>query len=118
MSMLGTRVLRTEDPKLLTTGGCYVDDLSFDDVLHAVFVRSTIAHAELGSVDTDDAAAAPGVAGVFTAAGLGLAPVPPALEALNQDMKRTWLAGDRLRYVGEPYAVVVAATAAGRRDGR
>ena len=110
MSILGTRVLRTEDPKLLTLGGRYVDDLELDGTLHAVFVRSTVAHAELSSIETAEAAAAPGVVGVFTAADLRLGQLPPSLAVLNQNMARTWLSSERLRYVGEPYAVVVAET--------
>ena len=70
MSILGTRVTRVEDPDLLTVGGRYVDDLAPVDAVHAVFVRSIMAHAELGAIDTTDAAAAPGVVGVFTAADL------------------------------------------------
>ncbi|MBT5756380.1 MAG: hypothetical protein HOI41_15590, partial [Acidimicrobiaceae bacterium] len=45
MSILGTRVLRTEDPDLLTVGGDYVDDLIPEGALQATFVRSTMAHA-------------------------------------------------------------------------
>lgn len=108
MSILGTRVVRKEDPELLTVGGSYVDDLAPPDAVHAVFVRSVMAHAEIRGVDTAEAAAAPGVVGVFTAADLGLTPRPAAMPMLNQDMGRTWLAADRVRYVGEPVAVVVA----------
>ncbi|MEM7094288.1 MAG: xanthine dehydrogenase family protein molybdopterin-binding subunit [Actinomycetota bacterium] len=116
MSSLGKRVLRTEDPTLLTVGGRYVDDLDLDAALHAVFVRSTVAHAELGPIHIADAAAAPGVVAVFTAADLGLLPRPPALAALNQDMAWSSLATDRVRYVGEPYAVVVAESLAAAVD--
>lgn len=108
MSILGTRVTRVEDPALLTVGGSYVDDLAPVDAAHAVFVRSVMPHAELGTIDTTEAASAPGVVGVFTAADLGLEPVPPGMPMLNQDMRRSWLASDRVRYVGEPFAVVVA----------
>jgi carbon-monoxide dehydrogenase large subunit len=108
MSILGTRVTRKEDPDLLTVGGRYVDDVAPPDALHAVFVRSVMPHAELRSVDVAEASAAAGVVGVFTAAELGLQPEPPTMPMLNQDMKRTWLASDRVRYVGDPFAVVVA----------
>ena len=110
MSMIGTRVVRREDPELLTVGGSYVDDLAPADALHATFVRSVMAHAEITEIDTADAAAMPGVIGVYTAADLGLAPVPPAIPLFNQDMARTWLATDRVRYVGEPVAVVLSTT--------
>ncbi|MCP3988857.1 MAG: xanthine dehydrogenase family protein [Actinomycetia bacterium] len=110
MSILGTRVNRKEDPALLTVGGSYVDDLAPVDAVHAVFVRSVMPHAELASVDTSAAEAAPDVIGVFTATDLGLTPLPPLMPMLNQDMCPSWLAADRVRYVGEPFAVVVAAT--------
>jgi carbon-monoxide dehydrogenase large subunit len=110
MSILGTRVTRVEDPALLTVGGFYVDDLAPADALHATFVRSVLPHAELSGVDTSAAVAGSGVVGVFTAADLGLEPVPPGMALLNQDMKRSWLASGRVRYVGEPFAVVVSET--------
>jgi len=110
MSMIGTRVNRKEDPAYLTIGGKYVDDLAPADALHAVFVRSTLAHGDLTEVDTADAAAAPGVVGVFTAADLGFEPKPPDMPMLNQQMLRSPLAVDRVRYVGEPIAVVLAET--------
>lgn len=110
MSILGTRVVRVEDPDLLTVGGKYVDDLAPSDALHATFVRSVMAHALLTGVDTSEAATADGVVAVYTAADLGLTPVSPAFPMLNQDMKRTWLAADRVRYVGEPVAVVLSRT--------
>ncbi|MGB1653868.1 MAG: xanthine dehydrogenase family protein molybdopterin-binding subunit [Acidimicrobiales bacterium] len=110
MSMIGTRVNRKEDPAYLTIGGKYVDDLAPADALHAVFVRSTLAHGDLTEVDTADAAAAPGVVGVFTAADLGFELEPPDMPMLNQQMVRSPLAVDRVRYVGEPIAVVLAET--------
>lgn len=108
MSMIGTRVNRKEDPAFLTIGGKYVDDLAPADALHAVFVRSTLAHADLTEVDTTDAAAAPGVVAVFTAADLGFEAKPPDMPMLNQQMLRSPLASERVRYVGEPIAVVLA----------
>lgn len=110
MSILGTRVQRNEDPELLTVGGKYVDDLAPRDALHATFVRSTMAHAEIRSIDVDDARGAEGVVAVLTAADLGLEPTPPGMAMLNQDMRRTWLADDRVRFVGEPVAVVISET--------
>ena len=108
MSMIGTRVVRREDPELLTVGGSYVDDLAPADAVHATFVRSVMAHAEITGVDVDEAMAMPGVVAVLTAADLDLQPVPPALPMLDQTMTRTWLATDRVRYVGEPVAVVLS----------
>ena len=110
MSILGTRVQRNEDPDLLTIGGKYVDDLAPSDALHATFVRATMAHAEIRSVDVADAKDADGVVAVLTAADLGLEAKPPAMPMLNQDMHRTWLATDRVRFVGEPVAIVLSET--------
>lgn len=114
MSMLGTAVVRKEDPLLLTVGGRYVDDIAIDDseqldgLLHAAFVRSPVAHGTIESIDTTDAAAMPGVIGVYTAADLDLPARPPDMPMFNQSMLRTRLAADRVRFVGEPVAVVVA----------
>ena len=112
MSVLGTRVVRKEDPDFLTVGGKYVDDLAPADALHATFVRSVMAHAEIRSVETADALTMPGVVAVFTATDLDISPVPPSMPMLNQGMTRSWLAGDRVRYVGEPVAVVLTQTQA------
>ena len=64
-SILGNRVLRKEDPKFLTTGGIYVDDLRDEPLLvgavHATFVRSTVAHANITGIDVSEALTMPGV---------------------------------------------------------
>ncbi len=109
MSILGTRVLRTEDPALLTVGGMYVDDLVPEGALQATFVRSVMAHANI-SIDTSEAEGMPGVVAVYTAESLDLSANPPAFPMLNADMKRSWLALDRVRYVGEPIAIVITET--------
>ena len=108
MSMIGTRVVRKEDPAYLTVGGTYVDDVDCPGALHAVFVRSVMAHADVTAIHTAEAAEMPGVVGVFTAADLELSADPPSMPMLNQQMLRSPLATDRVRYVGEPFAVVVA----------
>ena len=74
-SILGNAVRRLEDPTLLTGEGKYVDDLVEPGMLHVAFVRSTIAHAKLLSVDVSEAASMPGVVAVYHAGGddLGLA---------------------------------------------
>lgn len=112
MSMLGTDVQRKEDPQMLTVGGKYVDDLTFDGVLHAAFVRSQMAHGTITSIDTAGAVDMPGVVAVYTAAYLGIEPAPPGMPMFNAEMKRARLAIDRVRFVGEPYAVVIAETRA------
>ncbi len=108
MSMIGTRVVRKEDPELLTVGGKYVDDLAPANALHATFVRSVMAHATITSIDTSDAAAMPGIVAVYTAADLGIEPFAASMPMLNQEMLRSWLATDTTRFVGEPIAVVIS----------
>ena len=107
-SILGNRVLRKEDPKFLTTGGVYVDDLNSEPLLvgalHATFVRSTVAHANIVGIDVADALESPGVVAIYTAADLGLEPVAATF---NPTAKRTLLASGKVRYVGEPVAVVL-----------
>ncbi len=110
MSMIGTRVVRKEDPELLTVGGRYVDDIAPIGALFATFVRSIMPHAVLTEIDTSHAAALDGVIGVFTGADLGLVARPHSMPLLNQAMLRSSLALDRVRYVGEPVAVVVSTT--------
>ena len=112
-SILGTAVRRVEDPELVRGRGTFVDNLTQrrKDVLHAVFVRSPFAHAEITSIETAEAAASPGVVGVFTAAELGTAPVPLFAQA-NDAVARYALAVGRVRYVGDPVALVVARTRA------
>ena len=76
MSMIGTRVVRKEDPALLTEGGRYVADVGPTDALHAVFVRSVMAHGVIESIDTSEAQTMPGVAAVYTAVDLELSRAP------------------------------------------
>ena len=112
MSILGTRVLRIEDPRFLTTGGVYTEDVRDEQLAgacHVFFVRSPVAHALVRGVDVSGALAAPGVIAAYTAASLdGLPEVTPMMpRLLNQQMRHRLLAADRVRYVGEPVAVVV-----------
>ena len=83
MSILGTRVVRIEDPKFLTTGGTYTDDLvdeALTGALHLTFVRSAAAHGRILGIDTSAALQAPGVVAVITGADLTeLTPIPPAM---------------------------------------
>ena len=107
-SILGNRVLRKEDPKFLTTGGVYVDDMRDEALLagaaHVTFVRSPLAHAHIKAIDVSEALQAPGVLAVHTAASLNLA---PEASSYNPGCARTLLASDRVRYVGEPVAAVI-----------
>jgi carbon-monoxide dehydrogenase large subunit len=112
VSILGTRVLRVEDPRFLTTGGVYTEDVQDEQLAgagHVSFVRSPIAHATIRRIDVREAAAAPGVIAVFTGTDLAaLGTVPPMMPGLvNRGMRRPLLATDVVRFVGEPVAVVV-----------
>jgi carbon-monoxide dehydrogenase large subunit len=110
-SILGNRVVRKEDPKFLTTGGVYVDDLRdephLEGAAHVAYARATVAHGTITSIDSTDAKSMPGVLGVFTAVDLGLEPVP---SPFNPAVTRTLIASDRARYVGDIVAAVVAET--------
>ncbi|HSB85674.1 MAG TPA: xanthine dehydrogenase family protein molybdopterin-binding subunit, partial [Ilumatobacteraceae bacterium] len=108
-SILGTRVLRTEDPELLVGAARYVDDLDLDGCLHVVFVRSEMPHAVISDVDISVAVQAPGVVGVYTAADLGIAPFQGMVK-VDDDFARPALATERVRFVGEPIVAVVAET--------
>jgi aerobic carbon-monoxide dehydrogenase large subunit len=123
MSILGTRVVRIEDPRLLTAGGTYVDDLRVPQLMGAArvtFVRSHHSHALITGVDASAALAAPGVVAVLTYQDIDDIPPPPPLpeggpppgsEAAPLPMGGVWqeplLAVDRVRFVGEPVAMVL-----------
>jgi len=110
VSILGTRVLRTEDPRFLTSGGVYTEDVTDDRLAgacHVFFVRSPAAHARIGAIDVSAALSAPGVVAAFTAADLtDLTAIRPSGKA-NKRMARPFLASDRVRHVGDLVAIVV-----------
>ena len=116
-SILGNSVQRLEDPTLLTGGGKYLDDMAPAGLLHVSFVRSQYAHANVVSVDVADAAAMPGVVGVYHSRGddLGLAsfqgfPMMPAT------LNRPVFATEKVRFVGDIVAAVVATSKAAAAD--
>jgi carbon-monoxide dehydrogenase large subunit len=119
-AFVGSPVERIEDLRLLRGRGQYVDDLTRRGLLHAVILRSAVAHGRIRSIDTSAALARPGVVAVITAADLGAA-VPtipmrqepmPALRQYEQPV----IAHRKVRYVGEPVAVVLADSAARAED--
>ncbi len=114
-SILGTRVLRTEDPELLVGSGRYVYDLDLHEPLHVVFVRSEMAHAHVRSIDVDEALAMPGVVAVLTAADLGVDP-HHGMVKVHDDFARPPLAVDTVRFVGEAVAAVVATSETEAKD--
>ena len=107
-SILGNPVLRREDDTLVRGQGRYVANVPLEAALHAHFVRSTVAHGTIESIEVDDARAMPGVVAVYTVADLGLDDRPVLMGFYPAEMKRPFLARDRVRFVGEPIAVVVA----------
>ncbi len=110
-SILGNAVRRLEDPTLLTGSGEYVDDLRFPGLAHVVFVRATVAHATVASVDLGDAASMPGVLAVHRGDDLGLPPFQ-GFAMMPPELNRPIFARDRVRFVGDLVAAVVAETRA------
>ncbi len=118
-------VKRVEDTRFLTGRGQYVDDIAPEGALHAYFLRSPVAHADVTELDVEDAREADGVACVLTQADLvaaGLDATLPGTLVDNRDgskgakPERPLLANGRVRYVGEPVAVIVAETLDQARD--
>jgi carbon-monoxide dehydrogenase large subunit len=112
----GERIKRNEDPRLLTGRALFVDDVHLPNMAHAAFVRSPHAHARIKSIDTSWAMQQEGVIAVYAAGDLGeywrkgpLNVSPPPIDGLIfQERTHPILARDKVRYVGEPVAVVVA----------
>ena len=109
--LIGARVQRVEDPRLLTGRGRYVDDLRRPGTLHVAFCRSDESHARITGIDTSVAARAPGVAAVVTAADLEGAFRPLRATSRMPSYQATELpvlAATTVRYAGEPVAAVLA----------
>src|SRR5260370_16126011 len=114
-SILGHAVRRREDPRLITGTGRYVDDIQPERCLHVAFVRSTLAHAAIRSIDVEAATAAPGVVAVLTAADLGL-PARVGFAMVPAVLARPPLAVWHVRFCCEPAGLAVARTPAKARD--
>jgi len=131
---IGAPVLRKEDARLVTGRGTFGDDVSLPGQVYAAFVRSPHAHARIRAIDSREALKTPGVIGVFTGAdaardgvkAIPHRPVPtnPHEVALKSPDGSTFfvtahapLPAERVRFVGEPVAMVIAETAAAARDG-
>jgi carbon-monoxide dehydrogenase large subunit len=116
---VGSPIERLEDFRFLTGRGQYVDDLHSDHMLHAVILRSSVAHGRIRAIDASAALARPGVHAVITATDIGEVPtIPlrhdptPAIRRFEQPV----IANGKVRYVGEPIAVVIAESAALAED--
>ena len=116
---VGQRIKRTEDPRLIKGLAHYVDDIRLPDTLHVAFVRSVYAHARISSIDAGEALKAPGVVAVYTgkdiAGKIGPVPCASALPDLKVPDYRV-LAQDKVYFVGQPIAAVVARDAYAARD--
>jgi len=117
MNYVGKRIKRNEDPRLLTGQALFVDDVDLPRMLHAAFLRSDYAHARLKSIDISAALQRPGVVAVYTAEIMGeewkpgpaLVSPPPTVEnVLFNSRTQVPLVKDKVRYAGEPIAVVIA----------
>lgn len=104
---VGRSLLRKEDVRLLLGKGTYADDWRFPHLSHAAIVRSPHAHARVLGIDTDQAKALPGVVDVLTGTEVGRMS-NPFPTGMPQRLKYFSAAVDKIRYVGEPVAVVVA----------
>jgi len=118
-AFVGSPIERVEDFRFLTGRGQYIDDLVSERMLHAVILRSSVAHGRIRAIDAAAARARPGVHAVITAADIGDVPnIPlrqeplPALKRYEQPV----IATDKVRYVGEPLAVVIADSVALAED--
>ncbi len=116
-SYIGERIQRLEDPRLLTGQALFVDDLHLPQMLEVAFLRSSYAHARIRKIDTSAALKRPGVVAVYTAQDLGaywqpgplLVSPPPTIQRISFNTRtQVALAKDKVRYVGEPIAAVVA----------
>jgi carbon-monoxide dehydrogenase large subunit len=108
-SILGNRVARLEDPRFLTVGGTYVEDVVLPDAAWLTYVRSSLAHARITGIDVAEAKTAPGVLAVLTGddvAELGLAPA--SMPGFPEGMRRPFVARGVVRFVGEAVVAIVA----------
>ena len=134
LTRIGEEIRRGEDDRLVVGAGRYADDLALGDFAHAAFARSPHAHARIVAVDVEAARAAPGVLAVLTGhdvAAAGLRPIPHSIGSsktgadvplANHDGSERAMTPhmalplERVRFVGEAYAMVIAESAAAARD--
>jgi aerobic carbon-monoxide dehydrogenase large subunit len=120
-AIFGSGIKRREDPRLITGTATYTDDIKLPGLTYAAFLRSPYAHARITRIDTSAAEHAPGVLAVYTGASVKdrVATVPCAWNVPNCDLKvppHPLLAHDKVRYVGDGVAMVIAESRAAARD--
>jgi aerobic carbon-monoxide dehydrogenase large subunit len=119
-ALIGSPIERLEDFRFLKGRGRYVDDLALDGMLHAVLVRSPVAHGRIRAIDKRAALASPGVHAVITAADIGSSiptiPLRQESDPAFRDFEQPVIAHDKVRYVGEPVAVILACSQAAAED--
>jgi len=110
-------ILRNEDPQILAGKAQYLDDIELPGMVYAAFKRSDYAHARITNIDVSEARALPGVIGVYTAEDFGdlvkpgplQVPPPTAIKGATYSVRTLMpIAKDKIRYSGEPFAVVIA----------
>ncbi|MGE0618434.1 MAG: xanthine dehydrogenase family protein molybdopterin-binding subunit [Afipia sp.] len=109
--LVGQRIKRTEDPRLLTGAGRYVDDITPPGTLHVALRRSDQPHARIAGIDVGEAFSIPGVVAIFDATDIegDLKPAVPTSKMKNYYATPIWpLARGKVRYVGEPVVAVLA----------
>lgn len=121
--LIGSSTKRLEDYRLLKGAGLYVDDVNLPNMLHAAFLRSPYAHAKILSIDVRTSLSSPGVIDVLAASSLEgqlSKPLPPSVSPLPQypvNYRTHYaLAREKVRYVGEPVAMVIAESREAARD--
>ena len=117
--LVGSPVERIEDLRFLRGRGQYVGDLALDGMLHAAILRSSVPHGRIRAIDASAARARPGVHAVITPADLGTMPlIPQRLDVLPafESYQQPVLADRKVRYVGEPLAMVLAESPALAED--
>ena len=122
-ALLGSPIKRREDPRLITGQATYVDDIKIPGMLHMMVLRSPYGHARINSINTDAARKHPGVAAVYTAADLkgvvGNVAIAVPLGKIAEGMGvRGALADGKVRFFGDPVAVVIADDPYAARDAR
>src|SRR5579883_2543501 len=122
-ALVGTPIKRREDPRLITGQATYVDDIKLTGMLHMAVLRSPYGHARINSIKTDAARKHPGVVAVYTAEDLkgvvGAIPVAVPVGQIAAGMGvRGPLAEGKVRFYGDPVAVVIASDRYTARDAR